>query len=144
MRFVSFVLNVIIVILVMYLLYRWFNPQKSGKDTYVRFDDPKLDELKQRLITAFPEMRNIDLSGSNRSFTINKRHVYICTKDARGQYYHDNMLIYVLLHELAHVMCDEVGHTEKYKKIFQGLLHRAHEAGLYDPDIPPVDDYCNY
>jgi hypothetical protein len=24
------------------------------------------------------------------------------------------------------------------------LLHRAHEADLYDPEIPPLDNYCNY
>jgi hypothetical protein len=84
------------------------------------------------------------MSGSNKSFTVNKEDVYICMKDERNNYYEDNMLIYVILHELAHVLCDEVGHTEKYKDIFRGLLRRAQQAGLYDPNQPPIDDYCNY
>lgn len=126
--------------LLLYLLSR----HRRQSDSYDRYVDPKLDELRDRLSTAIPELRTISLYGSNRSFTINKQHVYICMKDEHGKYYDENMLVYVLLHELAHVLCDEVGHTEKYKQIFRGLLHRAHEAGFYDPEKPPLDNYCNY
>jgi predicted metal-dependent hydrolase len=112
-------------------------------DNYVKFYDPKIIEIKNRLSQAIPEIKKINLAGSNRSFTINKKDVYICTKDNNGQYYNDNMLTYVLLHELAHVLCDEVGHTEKFKHIFQSLLDRAKQANLYNPNIPPNDDYCN-
>lgn len=125
------------------LLYYLFSRHRS-KDTYDRYADPKLDEIRDRLAIAIPEIRNISLYGSNKSFTINKQHVYICMKDENGKYYDENMLVYVLLHELAHVLCDEIGHTEKYRKIFRSLLHRAHEAGLYDPSKPPLDNYCNY
>lgn len=113
-------------------------------DHYEKYPDPKLDEIRDRLSTVFPEIKSIDIAGSNKSFTINKKHVYICSKDENGQYYDDNMLTYVILHELAHVLCDEVGHTEKYKIIFRSLLERAHNAGLYDPSKPPIDNYCNY
>lgn len=126
-----------------FILWYYVIVKHRNKDTY-EFHDPKLDELRGRLAVAIPEIRNVKLSGSNKSFTINKEHIYICTKNEKGAYYDDNMLIYVLLHELAHVLCDEVGHTEKFKRIFRSLLHRAHEAGLYDPNIPPIDDYCNY
>jgi hypothetical protein len=113
-------------------------------DGYDKYYDPKLEEIRQRLAPVFPEIKKIDIAGSNKSFTINKQHVYICAKDEKGQYYDENMLVYVILHELAHVMCDEVGHTEKYKQIFRSLLERANQAGLYDPNKPPIDDYCNY
>lgn len=113
-------------------------------DGYDKYHDPKLEEIRQRLSATFPEIKNVDLAGSNKSFTINKQHMYICTKDENGQYYDDNMLTYVILHELAHVLCDEVGHTEKYKQIFRSLLERGHQAGLYDPSKPPIDNYCNY
>ena len=128
-----------ILALVYQLVYR-----RRQRDNYVRFSDPKLQDLRERLTPTFPELRRIDLSGSNKSFTINKEHVFICTKDEKGEYYDDNMLTYVLLHELAHVLCDEVGHTDKYKTIFRALLQRAYEAGLYDPDQRIVDNYCNY
>jgi hypothetical protein len=131
-----------IVIITVFLKYLVYEPYYS--DTYDKYYDPKLEEIRDRLSTAIPEIKNVDLSGSNKSFTINKKHVYICAKDENGQYYDDNMLTYVILHELAHVLCDEVGHTEKYKQIFRSLLERAHKAGLYDPSNPPIDNYCNY
>jgi hypothetical protein len=138
-------LDVLAIAIFIFLLYELWTKWKSpSSDSYTRFDDPKLDELKQRLSLAFPEIRNLDLTGSNKSLTINKQHVFICTKDEQGEYYSDNMLIYVILHELAHVLCDEVGHTDKFRKIFQELLDRAHDAGVYDPSIPPIDNYCNY
>ena len=54
------------------------------------------------------------------------------------------MLIYVALHELAHVLCDEVGHTEKWKKIFEDLLLEAETKAVYDSNVPPILDYCTY
>jgi predicted metal-dependent hydrolase len=131
-----------IVIITLFLKYLVYEPYYS--DTYDKYYDPKLEEIRERLAVVIPEIKHVDLSGSNKSFTINKKHVYICAKDESGQYYDDNMLTYVILHELAHVLCDEVGHTEKYKQIFRSLLERAHKAGLYDPSKPPIDNYCNY
>lgn len=138
------VLFYIIAIFVVIRLILYLFSDYNITDHYEKYPDPKLDEIKNRLSIVFPEIRNVDIAGSNKSFTINKKHVYICSKDENGQYYDDNMLIYVILHELAHVLCDEVGHTEKYKVIFRSLLERAHKAGLYDPSNPPVDNYCNY
>jgi hypothetical protein len=134
--------TIAIVLLVCYIGYMFYKERMD--DTYDKYYDPKLDNLKQRLLPVFPELQHVEMSGSNKSFTVNKEDVYICMKDERNQYYEDNMLIYVILHELAHVLCDEVGHTEKYKEIFRGLLKRAQVAGLYDPNQPPIDDYCNY
>ena len=65
-------------------------------------------------------------------------------KNERGEYYPDNMLIYVVLHELAHALCDEIDHTPKYEEIFKDLLARAQDGGIYDSSIPVVDKYCGY
>lgn len=113
-------------------------------DYYDSYYDPKIDILKNKLSSAIPEIRNIKISGSNKSFTINKKEIFLCLKDDNNEYYSDNMLVYVLLHEVAHVLCDEIGHTDKFKDIFRSLLRRAELDGLYDPLQPPVDDYCNY
>ena len=138
------VLFYIIAIFVIIRLILYLFSDYSITDHYEKYPDPKLDEIKKQLSIVFPEIKTVDIAGSNKSFTINKKHVYICSKDENGNYYDDNMLIYVILHELAHVLCDEVGHTEKYKVIFRSLLERAHKAGLYDPSNPPIDNYCNY
>ena len=52
------------------------------------------------------------------------------------------MLVYVGLHELAHVLCDEIGHTDKFYAIFDKLMDKAEEIGVYDRNIPVVDNYC--
>ena len=72
----------------------------------------------------------------------NKHHRHLCLEDTDGLYYDKNMLIYVTLHELAHIFCDEIGHTEKYHKIFAELLTIANKVGIYDIDQKLPEEYC--
>jgi len=136
------ILYVIIIVLFLLLLYFFIQSRINSVDHYQKFYDPKIDDLRNKLKKAIPEIKDIDIYGSNKSFTINKKHIHLCLRNKKGEYYNDNMLIYVLLHELAHVLCDEVGHTDKFKNIFTELLIRASKAGLYDRSIPPEDNYC--
>lgn len=111
---------------------------------YYGFDDPKLDQLKQKIAKVVPEIEKIEIYGSNQSFTIDKKTSYICSKDKNDEYYPDNMLIYVILHELAHALSPEIGHTKKWEEIFNDLLARAEEGGIYSSKIPLIKDYCGY
>lgn len=104
--------------------------------------DPKLESLKLRLSDVHPMITNVELFEDSKSYTINKEKVFLCLKDKKGSYYQDNMLTYVFLHEIAHILCDEIGHTEKFYKIFNELLDNAQKKGLYNPSIPVVQDYC--
>jgi hypothetical protein len=106
--------------------------------------DPVLLRVKEKLRHMYPELDKLEFYESNKSYTTNKQKVHLCLKDRNGGYYSENMLMYVALHELAHVMCDEVGHTEKFYSIFQRLLDKAHDMGIYDPSIPIVKDYCEH
>lgn len=139
-KFIYSILIIFGIILSFILVYRYY----MKNNNFEKYDDPKIDTLKLKLSRVFPEINYIELSGSNKSFTINKREIYLCLKDKNGNYYDDNMLIYVLLHELAHVKCDEIGHTEKFKNIFKSLLVKAELAGIYNPYQPPIDNYCNF
>ena len=117
--------------------------------SYYKFEDSKINDLKYKIGSVIPEIHQVKLFGSNESFTVDKRTSYICVKDKEGNYYSDNMLTYVILHELAHALCDEVNppgeeHTPKWENIFNQLLKRAEAGGLYDPSIPVVRDYCGY
>ena len=113
--------------------------------TYLREDqlskDAKIVELKAKLSSAFPELHRVKMMKGASSYTLNKQKVYICT-EKNGVTYDDNMLIYVTLHELAHVLCDEVGHTPKFIAIFTSLLDRAERHGLYDSNRQRVTNYC--
>ena len=139
-KFIYSLLIIFGIILSFLMVYKYY----IQNNNFEKYDDPKIDNLKSKLSRVFPEINYIELSGSNKSFTINKREIYLCLKDKNGNYYDDNMLIYVLLHELAHVKCDEIGHTEKFKEIFKLLLQKAEVAGIYNPFQPPIDDYCNF
>jgi hypothetical protein len=65
-------------------------------------------------------------------------------KDENNKYYDTNMLVYVLLHEISHSICDEVGHTKKFHLYFHELLKKAIEMKVYNPDIPIIKNYCLY
>ncbi len=96
--------------------------------------DPSINNIADRL--KFFEGR--------KSYTINKTYVHICKKDKNGQMYARNQLVLVLLHEIAHALCDEVGHTRKFNRILDDLLYKASQKGIYDPSVPNIPDYCEY
>jgi hypothetical protein len=106
--------------------------------------DPVLRELQRQLSQLDPKFENVEIYEGDKSYTINKRRVYICLKDEHGRYYDRNMLAYVTLHEYAHILCDEIGHTDKFFSIFQSLLEKAEEMGYYDSSIPLLMDYCGH
>lgn len=130
---------------------------KQVKEHYLQ-DDPVLRELDAKFRGFFTRekrwqypldslntrnvMDEIDLYRGNKSYTINKQKVYLCLKDQNKQYYNQNMLTYVLAHEIAHVLNNEVGHTEKFNTIFDALLAEMARQGVYDPSKRIDDQYC--
>ena len=45
----------------------------------------------------------------------------------------DNTIMFVVIHELAHVMTDEVGHTPLFWENMKFLLEEAEKVGIYRP-----------
>lgn len=135
-RLTYFLLIVLLFVLVFFV----------GRQIYENYmsRDPMLTQIKDELRTVFPDIDMVSLIEGDKSYTINKQKIYLCLKDAKGNYYNMNMLIYVTLHELAHVRCDEVGHTQKFHDIFQDMLNVAAQHGIYNPSIPVIQDYCEY
>lgn len=120
---------------------------KPKLELYTEIKDDKLTELKERVSQCFPEIARVKMSASDKSFTVNKAHIFLCMKDKKGEYYDDNTLTNVLLHEYAHVLCDEIDdneHKAKYRSIFRALLERATNCGIYDPTKPMPENYCEY
>lgn len=129
-------------------------------EEYKLQDDPKLKELKKKIEPLFTRdnyytgylsemnkrniLNEINLYKGEKSYTINKQKIFLCLKDEKNEYYETNMLLYVLLHEISHVICDEVGHTEKFSKIFDELLKEAEKMNIYNSNIPVITDYCQY
>jgi len=107
-------------------------------------EDPVLTDLKNKLIPLSPKVADLHFYKGNKSYTINKKKVYICLTDEHGQYYDKNFLTYVIIHELAHALTKTIGHNDEFYTNFDNLLKRAEEMGIYDPNKPHVTNYCNY
>lgn len=106
--------------------------------------DPILHEIRENLTLLSPRVHELKFYADSKSYTLNKQKVYLCLKDEDDKYYPMNMLMYVAIHELAHVLCDEIGHTAKFQRIFAQLLSQASELGIYDPSVPVLRNYCGY
>ena len=100
-------------IVLMYILHRLYTYREN-----LLQDDPMLHTLKRKLAPIDEHIKDVRLYKGNKSYTINKKKIYLCLKDKNDEYYSVNMLTYVFLHEFAHVKCDELGHTEKFNTIF--------------------------
>jgi hypothetical protein len=112
-------------------------------EAYMR-NDPILKELRDDAIRVDPRIGNLPLYAAEKSYTINKEKTFLCLRDENGEYYSRNMLMYVLLHEFAHVINEEIGHPPSFYKVFDDLLKKAEAVGVWDRDIPIVKDYCMY
>jgi hypothetical protein len=125
--------------LVLVLLYIWKRQQDySYDDLYV------LSQLKDRLSVLDSRIKSLQIYPHNSTYTLNKKTIYVCLKDDTGKYYSDNMLVRVLLHELAHSFYqgDSSDHPSDWQEQYQQLLKIATKKGLFDPTEPPVANYC--
>ncbi len=69
------------------------------------------------------------------SYTISKgAAIYFCLRSKIIDEIHDmNTLMYVTIHELAHVGNDEIGHTPLFKAVFKFFLEQSVEIDIYTP-----------
>lgn len=69
------------------------------------------------------------------SYTINKgEKIVFCLRCKIFDYIHDmNTLMYVVIHELAHIGCPEIGHTPLFRDIFKFLLEQSIIIKIYKP-----------
>ena len=80
------------------------------------------------------------------SYSVNKgEEVVFCLKSKKtGNLHTINLLMYVAIHEMAHIGCHEIGHTDLFKKIFEFYTKESIKIGIYkyeDYDSNPVE-YC--
>lgn len=100
-------------------------------DKYKDYKD-YITQMKNKLI----EINIIESSEDSiyTSYSVNKgEQIVFClrTKRTKNEIHDLNLMMYVVLHELAHVACPEFGHTPLFKKIFAFLCQVAIDLGLY-------------
>ena len=102
-----------------------------------------VSELKERLSVVDPKFKELDIREGHSSFTEDKTIIYLCLKDEKGNYYPINTLVYVALHEIAHLINkQDFGHTKAFYEEFDKLLCAAADKGVYSASIPHPELYC--
>lgn len=155
---IKVIIIVFLIILVVSVIF-WMTYNKSV-DCYAAQNDPKIVELREHFTKFWDKsriwpkelsylvkrniMRETTLQKGEKSYTINKKDVYMCLVDENGNYYPFNMLVYVLAHEYAHVISTSIGHTEEFHLKFDILLDVMIREGFYDPSEEIILDYCLY
>jgi len=92
------------------------------------FNPKKIQEtLPTSEYTAYSENK-----GEKIAFCLDKN------KDGKGGLIDSNTLMFVAIHELAHVASESIGHTDEFWRNFKFLLQEAEKINIYVPE-----DYKN-
>lgn len=131
---IIFLIIIFVVLVITYFL------QKKSKYSH---DHPILEKIRNNFIKLDPEYGKIPLRYGNSAYTENKAVITLCLRNPKTQKFYDmNTLMYVALHELAHVISISHGHNDEFKDNFYDLLSRASKIGIYDPTLPIPETYC--
>lgn len=79
------------------------------------------------------------------SYSVNKgEKIILCIRQKDQTFVDKNTIMYVAIHELGHLMTEEIGHTDTFWKNFKFLLNDAMEIGIYKSDNYNENpkDYC--
>jgi hypothetical protein len=91
---------------------------------YIKKIDEKIDDVEIQESTA---------NSKYTSYTVNKGELLVfCIRSKITSKIHDfNDLLYVAIHEIAHIGCPEVGHTDLFFKINTYLIDKAIKYNIY-------------
>ena len=94
--------------------------------------DERVKILKERF--PYTTLEESDGYGSKTSFSINKgEKIVLClrAKDGTNQLVDKNLLLFVALHELSHIMTKSVGHKSDFWDNFKFVLKECQKKGIY-------------
>ena len=96
-------------------------------------DQETADRLYDRWIHC--KLRETSSNEDSIAFTINKGHeIRICIRNGTNSFEDINTSLFVILHELAHIMSVSYGHNEEFNEHFSYITHLATSLGLYKPE----------
>jgi len=83
------------------------------------------------------KIREAEHENNSTSYTINKgemMHLCLRNKNVKKTLHDRNLLMFVIIHELSHIMSKSIGHNSEFYDNFKFLLKEAVECGVYHPD----------
>ena len=135
-------------------------PQKQEAADFLADVNIKLQKLVKHMMAKYPDNKEVTQMYNNynpnslsegsvesgyTSYSVNKgEKVILCIRQVDHTFVEKNVVMYVAIHELAHIMTTEVGHTDTFWKNFKLLLEEAIKLDIYkkvDFGTKP-QDYC--
>ncbi len=103
--------------------------------TYMRKHNLPDKETAERLYNRWLDCELKEtLNDLHIAFTINKgASIYLCLRDEEQNLQDYNVGIYIILHELAHIMSKSRDHTEEFENNFKELIKIATKINMYKP-----------
>lgn len=134
----STLVSVLVAVLAIVVVFLVVKPR-----SYYSHEHPILDEVRENFRKLDERYASIPLRYGNSAYTEDKAVITLCLKDPHtNEYYDMNTIMYVAIHELAHVVSKTHGHGREFKKNFSRLLRKADRQGIYDPRKTIAETYC--
>ena len=95
-------------------------------------EDERIIRLKERF--PYTTLCESDGYGGQTSYSVNKgEKIVLCmrSKDGTNKLVDKNLLLFVALHELSHIMTVSLNHTEEFWDNFKFVLENCQKHGLY-------------
>ena len=128
-----------------YLVQKFYD--KDAAADYLAMINQKLTKLIWHVKAKYPDNADVERLYKNyspssisegsadtgyTSYSVNKgEKLVLCIRQRDRSFVDQNVLMYVAIHEIAHIMTSEVGHTPLFWENFRFLLNEAMEQGIY-------------
>lgn len=123
-------------------LIEYLNEHKNNLE-YIEYKN-YIEQLNERIINTI--IIESESNNGYTSYSINKgEKLVFCLRSKEKENIHDiNLIMYVVLHEMSHIACPEIGHTQLFKKIFAFLTTIAIKLNIYKkiPFETESKEYC--
>ena len=122
-------------------------PDKQEAAEFLAYINKDLTRLVRHLYAKYPQNEDAKRLYSNfnpesvsegsiesgyTSYSVNKgEKLILCIRQKDQSFVEKNVIMYVAVHELGHIMTKDVGHTQMFWDNFKFLLKEAMEIGLY-------------